>query len=197
MVDVEFALGAWADESHVADEHVVELRQLIEVMAAEEASHLCQAVVVLAGGELRPIVLGVQLHAAKLIDIEGKPVAPNALLLVDGRTIILAPHRNVADEEEWGEDNEAEERNEEVGAAFQVASGFGHAVLYIVFFAKQRYRLRIFGGGIGHHSCLFVLVMMITYASAGLLYFLCIYFPLFVLFRFSYQKAFRKIVANC
>ena len=54
LVDVEFALGAWADESHVADEHVVELRQLIEVMAAEEASHLCQAVVVLAGGELRP-----------------------------------------------------------------------------------------------------------------------------------------------
>ncbi len=141
LLDVVFALGARADEGHVADKHVVELGQLVEVMGAKEAARARQAAVVLMGGELRTILLGVELHAAEFVDEERLPVAPDALLLVDGGPAVLTPHGDIADEEQWGEDDEADESHAEIEAALQVAARLSHAVLDVVFFAEQRYGL--------------------------------------------------------
>lgn len=141
LLDVVFALGARADEGHVADKHVVELGQLVEVMGTKETAHACQAAVVLMCGELRPVLLGVELHAAELVDKERTPISPDALLFVDGGTAVLTPHGDVAEEKQGGEDDEADECHAEVEATLQVAARLGHAVFDVVFFAEQGYGL--------------------------------------------------------
>src|SRR5262249_29418029 len=83
-LDEDGALGAGADEAHLADEHVPELRQLIDAGPAEEAADARDARIVLGrprGAER----LRVGAHRAKLLDREAAPSLARADLRVEHR----------------------------------------------------------------------------------------------------------------
>ena len=100
LVDVELPLGPRADEGHVAAEDVPQLRQLVEVMLAQELADARQALVAALPVELWPGGLGVERHRAELVDVERASEAADALLPEQGRAAVLAAHRDVAEEEE-------------------------------------------------------------------------------------------------
>lgn len=96
LVDEELALGTWSDEGHVAEEDIPELRKLVEVMIAQELARLGEAAVTLGARELRTLVLGIGAHGAELIHVERTAKATNALLLVNGGSIVVALDEYVA-----------------------------------------------------------------------------------------------------
>ena len=100
LVDVELALRAGTDERHVADEHIPELGQFVEVVVTEEHADLGHAGVLLMGEELRPVLLGIHSHGAELIDVERPSEPSDSLLLEDGGSPVLPFHQVVADGEE-------------------------------------------------------------------------------------------------
>src|SRR5690606_30327611 len=79
------ALGAWADDAHLAAQHVPELRQLVEAQFADDPSDPGDAVVVRRGPARPPVLLGVGAHAAELDQLEGAAVFADAFLHVQGR----------------------------------------------------------------------------------------------------------------
>lgn len=83
------ALGARADEAHVAVEDVPYLRQLIEAGGADEGADARDARVVV-GRELRAgVFLGVDAHRAELVDFIGPAEAAGADLAVECRAVVL------------------------------------------------------------------------------------------------------------
>src|SRR5205807_6443412 len=83
-------LGAGADDAHLAAQHVEELRQLVDGVAAHEAADAGAPVLALdsadagvAGGELdRPGVFA-DAHAPELGEVERAATAPDAALAVE------------------------------------------------------------------------------------------------------------------
>ena len=128
LVDVELAFRARADEGHLADEHVPQLGQLVQVVFAQELAHLGQAGVRTALVQGRAELLGIQAHAAELVDIERTAEAADALLLEDGRPAVLTLHRDVAHQEQGREDDEGHGRQQAVHEALHVSFETVHPV---------------------------------------------------------------------
>ena len=82
LIDEIRALGAWADQAHVAGQHTVQLRQLVNADLADQPADTGHAIIV--GG--RPaglaIAFRVLAHTAKLDDIEQAAVETYPLLPV-------------------------------------------------------------------------------------------------------------------
>lgn len=89
LVDEIRALGPRADEAHVADEDVPNLRQFVEACRADEGSDFRDARVVV-GRELRAgVFFGVDAHGAEFIDLIILAEAANADLAVERRTAVF------------------------------------------------------------------------------------------------------------
>src|SRR5438874_2031860 len=83
-------LGSRSDEAHVSNEHVEELRQLVQARAAKHGTHTRDAGIilelehwlskVLEGQEVAQHVLGVSDHRPELEHLEWSPLAPSATL---------------------------------------------------------------------------------------------------------------------
>ena len=86
LLDELRPLGPRADEAHVADQHVPQLRQLVEPRAAQEAADRRDAVVVLPRPHRAGCRLGVLPHRTELVDREDAAVLADALLVIEGRT---------------------------------------------------------------------------------------------------------------
>ena len=83
------ALGARAYDGHVAFQDVQELREFIEADGADEAADGGDAGIVLAGGESRyAVFFGIHAHTAEFVDREYFPVFGEAVLLVEGLSLI-------------------------------------------------------------------------------------------------------------
>ena len=84
LLDEVRALGARADEAHVAVEDIPDLRQFVEAGGADEGADARDARVVV-GRELRAReFLGVDAHRAELVDLVGPAEAAGADLAVEG-----------------------------------------------------------------------------------------------------------------
>lgn len=89
LLDEVRALGARADEAHVAVEDVPDLRQFVEAGGADEGADARDARVVV-GRELRAgVLLGVDTHRAELVDLVGLAKAASADLAVESRATVL------------------------------------------------------------------------------------------------------------
>ena len=89
LLDEVRALGARADEAHVAVEDVPDLRQFVEAGGADEGADARDARVVV-GRELRAReFLGVDAHRAELVDLVGPAEAAGADLAVEGRAAVF------------------------------------------------------------------------------------------------------------
>ena len=108
--------GAGADEGHIADEHVDELRQLIQRGGAHEFSD--------PGGALlvwQELAIGIRLigHGAEFDDAEGQAAAADAFLQEEG-VAALEDNEQQGQQEEQGADAEkADEGDAEVQRAFE------------------------------------------------------------------------------
>src|SRR5512139_694320 len=76
------ALWAWADEAHVAEEHVENLRQFVDAGASDEAPGERHAAVILPCSERLAVFFGVDAHAAEFEDGEIAAPLADALLAV-------------------------------------------------------------------------------------------------------------------
>ena len=85
LVDVVFPLRARTHKGHIAREHIPKLRQLVEVMGAQETAYACQSRVVVLLQQLLALFLCVNHHAAELVDVERPPTESDTLLLINGR----------------------------------------------------------------------------------------------------------------
>lgn len=89
LLDEVRALGARADEAHVAVEDVPDLRQFVEAGGADEGADARDARVVV-GRELRAgEFLSVDAHRAELVDLVGLAEATGADLAVEGRAAVF------------------------------------------------------------------------------------------------------------
>src|SRR5690606_28378517 len=86
IVDEHRTFRARTDEAHIADEHVDDLRDLINAGAAHKAADTGHAAVVALRPARDAVFLGIRPHAAKLIYGEGLTVGADALLAVENRT---------------------------------------------------------------------------------------------------------------
>ena len=114
LVDVELTLRAVADECHVADEYVPKLWKLVQVVLTQELSDLSQARILVAAVKGRTHGLGIQTHAAELVDVERTTEAADALLAVDCRAAVLALDEDVAEKERRAEDYQQYTRKDTV-----------------------------------------------------------------------------------
>lgn len=108
--------GAGADEGHIADEHVDELRQLIQRGGAHEFSD--------PGGALlvwQELAIGIRLigHGAEFDDAEGSAAAADALLLEDGIAALEDNEQQGQQEEQGADAEQADEGDAEVQRAFE------------------------------------------------------------------------------
>lgn len=132
LFDKILALRARAHEGHLATEDVEQLRQLIEVVGADEAADLGQARVVIAGVERRPGGLGVRAHRAEFVDLERAAEAADALLLVEDGAAVLALDRDRNDEEQRAEHDQAARADEDAEQALHTSLKGCHAVRDVV-----------------------------------------------------------------
>src|SRR5215469_3739658 len=80
------SLGSWADEAHVAAQHVEDLRQLVDAELADDRAHARDTRI----GVLRPlraVQLGVLAHAAELQDLEHLAAETDPRLTVQRRRL--------------------------------------------------------------------------------------------------------------
>src|SRR5262245_47403491 len=83
LLDKEWALGAWPDDRHVAAENIPELRQLVDVKAAEPAAEWRRTRIVVARPDRTGHILSVYEHCSELVNLEGFAVEAHALLFVE------------------------------------------------------------------------------------------------------------------
>ncbi len=123
LVDVIGALGARADEAHVAAEDVPELGKLVDVPATKEGADAEKARVAAGGGVARRVGGGgVGSHAAKFVEREGAMAGADAgLAEEDGAAGRFAFDEGGGDENDGGGKNEADERAGDIDGAFERA----------------------------------------------------------------------------
>ena len=103
--------GAWANDAHLALEHVPELRNLVKRSLAQELADFGDAWVVvhlvfglplldLLGGEVPFDLVRSHHHRAQLVDVDGHAIAADATLLVDGLAWLVEPNEP-AHEKRW------------------------------------------------------------------------------------------------
>ena len=89
LLDEVWALGARADEAHVAVEDVPDLRQLVEAGSADKGADARDARIVV-GRELRAgVFLSIDAHRAEFVDLVRLAEAAGADLAVEGRAVVL------------------------------------------------------------------------------------------------------------
>lgn len=130
LVDIEFALGARADERHVALEDVVELGYLVEMVGAQESadSGESRVIVATAVAQLRPHLLGVETHGAEFVDVERASETSDTFLTENGRAAVLALDGDGAEGADRRENQQREARKGHVDNALGVARKGRHAV---------------------------------------------------------------------
>ena len=101
LVYIIFSLWPRTDESHVTFYHVPQLRQLVQVVIAQEMSNLGHTLVVLVPKQLRAVFLRVHAHAAELVNGERSAETPDTFLLKDSRPAIFAFNKDVAQQKCW------------------------------------------------------------------------------------------------
>ena len=121
LLDEVRSLGPRADDGHVAAQHVPELRQLVDVEAAQQPADPRRARVVVTRPDRAGVVLGADVHRAELVDVERLAVEPHPLLLVEHgpRGRLLDEERD--EREERREGRERARRNADVDGALQDA----------------------------------------------------------------------------
>ena len=86
LFDEERPLGTRTDDRHVAAEDVPELRQFVEVEAAQPSAHRRRPRVLVMVPTPDPYVSSASIaHRAELVDGEGLAVQPHAFLAVEDR----------------------------------------------------------------------------------------------------------------
>ena len=100
LLDEAGPLRTRADETHLAGQHVPELRQLVEPVAAQEAAHRGQPRIVALREDLAGFALGVLPHGAELDDLERPQGAAHALLAEEHRPGGRQAHRQGGEHEE-------------------------------------------------------------------------------------------------
>ena len=114
LVDEVLPLGPGADEGHVADEDVVELRELINAGLTDEAPYPGDAWVLLARPDRAALLLGVSAHRAELVEREVAPVAPDPVLHEEGLALGLHPDREHGQELDRKGQDDPDEGGEDV-----------------------------------------------------------------------------------
>src|SRR4051794_6522214 len=105
------------DERHVAEEHVQELRQLVDVPAPQKAADQRHAIV--ASARLAEIAVVVDPHGAEFIDPERLLVEAVALLAEHRRAGAVEPDQERDENEERQQQHEAERRADDVEQALR------------------------------------------------------------------------------
>ena len=108
------ALGSRADYAHLAHENVHELRQLVDLGAAQEPSDLGDTGVVLAGDDGACDALGVYSHGAQLVDLIRLVVDGKSRLLEEYGASVLGLDEDGADEEDRRREHECKDGDEQV-----------------------------------------------------------------------------------
>ena len=110
LVNEEFPLRSWADESHVTTEYIIQLRKFVKMVSSDESAHLCKPLITIAtaGAELRSKLFGVQSHGSEFVDVERTAKTTDSLLFEYCRTSILHFYGNVAYQKQWGENNQCD-----------------------------------------------------------------------------------------
>ena len=127
LVHEEPALGARADEAHLALEHVPQLRELVQMVLAQETPHAGQPPVVRTAAQRRTAV-GFRRgdHGTELVQREGLPMIAHTLLSENGLAAVLPLDGGVDDEEQRREDGHADDARHDVQHPLGAAGGRGH-----------------------------------------------------------------------
>ena len=108
LVDEEGSFGARTDDRHVADEHVNELRDLVDAQATQVFAHRGHARVVGSGQHGAGLFFGHHTHRTEFEDLELAPVLSDAGLTVENRTGRAGFHQDRGDEHNWRRDNQGD-----------------------------------------------------------------------------------------
>lgn len=101
--------GAWADNAHLALEHVPELGNLVKRRPAQKLANLGDTRIIvnlvlglplldLLGCEMLLDLIRPHHHRAQLVDVDGRTIAPDTALLVDGLTWLVEPNEPAHEE---------------------------------------------------------------------------------------------------
>src|SRR5882672_9765408 len=86
------ALGARADEAHIAAQYIDELGQLIDAGHSQKPSHPCHTVVVFLGPSRHTVLLSLNVHAAELQNLENPTRLSHPLLTIEDRPAGFVPN---------------------------------------------------------------------------------------------------------
>ena len=98
-------LGPWPHKTHVADENVPQLRQLIDFVFPDDIAHLGDTTVALSHGDEVSLV-GTYPHGAEFIQSEGYAVFSDAFLGIEPRPSALYSDENVDEQQQGREQNQ-------------------------------------------------------------------------------------------
>ena len=141
-----------AHDAHVAQQHVDELRQLVDVRLAHDVAPLRLPRVVLRC--LQRVRLRVHLHAAELQAVELLSVQAVALLTEEDRTRHSDFRDDAHDDQDWDE-----QRAEEAQREDDVESALQHPVLY----PAQRLLVQGQAGHAAHHAEVHLVVEVVVH----------------------------------
>src|SRR5687768_12654235 len=123
LLVVRDGVRARTDQAHLADEHVDQLRQLIDRGRANKAPDACNARIVLLGLFHVVAALG-DAHRAKLPDEESLAVEAATRLFVDDWPARLCNDRQRDDREQWREDQQSQSSQSYVEESLEQHRGF-------------------------------------------------------------------------
>src|SRR5262249_46638093 len=109
-----------ADDRHVSQENVDQLRELVDGILAQEQAQPCHAIVALLG--LRDLAVLASSHRAELVDVERSSQESAAALAEEPRTGSLYPDEQPHAEESGRQDGEGGGGNADVEQPFQHAA---------------------------------------------------------------------------
>ena len=129
--DVIGTFRTWSYKCHVADKHIPQLGQFIEMMLAEETPNLGLTGIIVPVAALeqrRTPLLCPYLHRTELIDGKGSAEASDALLLEDGRSTVLPSHSDKTECEQRRKENQGNQCQQTVHDPFRVPLKHIHPV---------------------------------------------------------------------
>src|SRR5262249_743111 len=118
-LDPDRLLGARADDAHLAAQHIHELRQLIERVAAQEGAQTCDARIIF--GRPGAQIGGILAHAAKLDARKRLTVEADALLHEKDRPWRVEPDQRGDQQHHRREYNHRQGREYDVHRALELA----------------------------------------------------------------------------
>jgi hypothetical protein len=119
--------GTRADQRHVADQHIEQLRQFIEFGSAQKRASAGDARIP-CKRQVRAAASWRRRHRTELVDLERSSCAANTSLPVENRPAVLAPDRDCDEREKRHEKGEPDRRSQHVDDALgRTAPGRGCA----------------------------------------------------------------------